>query len=210
MTDKVVELASSGCNQGFHCWMCHEALSVRAMFCNNCGTIQPVRELSHFERLGLEKRVDVDLAALERNLATLLRTFAPERFMLRSHTEKNFAARHREAIQAAHDALHDPMARSRYWIDLHSDANKEASSVVPPIVTELQAEFEKAVETNQLDRLAQRTGHEIEMGIVSLLSNLRQQKWDKANEILVALDNMETLIVQVREKRQALTPHATK
>lgn len=210
MMDKVVELATNGANQGYHCWMCHEALSVRAMFCNGCGTIQPVREVSHFERLGLEKRIDVDLALIERNVTILSRTFAPERFMLRGHTEKNFAARHREAIELARNTLHDPISRSRYWIDLHAENPPEGQNNVPPLVAELQTEFENAIEANQLDRLAKRTGHEIELGIVSLLNNLRQQKWEQANEILVTLDNMETLIVQVREKRQALTTHTAK
>jgi molecular chaperone HscB len=208
--DNIIDLAATGTQQGFHCWGCHTAVSVRALFCNNCGSIQPAREMDHFQRLGLEKRIDLDTEVLTRNFNQLQRTFSAERFIIRGQSEKNHAAKHREAIREAFDTLHDPIRRSRYWIDLHDDGALAQAGLLPPIVSELQDEFSKAKETAQLDKLAQRTGQEIEFGIMKLLSSLRSREWKEANEILVALDSMEVLITQVREKRQSLTPHANK
>jgi molecular chaperone HscB len=203
--DKIVDFNAAQQN-GFHCWMCHEGLNVRALFCNSCGCTQPPRDMDHFQRLGLERRIDVDLQQLERNATQLRRTFTPDRFTIRGLSEKNFAARHLEAVEQAYEVLRDPIPRSRYWIQLNSNELPEPKSVTGVIVTELQGMFDKAEGTCQLDRLAQRTGQEIEFGIMKLLSLLRQQDWDKANKLLTELDGLETLIVQVREKRQAITP----
>ncbi|MDX1921881.1 MAG: Fe-S protein assembly co-chaperone HscB [Alphaproteobacteria bacterium] len=205
--DKVIDLSSN--QQDFLCWSCHQNLSVRAMFCNHCGSIQPVRDIDHFQRMGIEKKVDLDLQALEKNYAALQRTFNPERFIIRNQQEKTYAAKHREAVQMAFDNLRDPVSRSRYWLMLNKQEAKESSTQQnSAIISELHGMYEGALDTVALDRLAQRTGQEIEMGIIRLLSVLRTQDWDSANRVLSELDELETLITAVREKRQSLTPHA--
>lgn len=203
--DKIIDLTSN--QQGYLCWSCHENLSVRAMFCNHCGCIQPVRDIDHFQRMGLEKKIDLDLQGLEKNYAALQRTFNAERFIIRGQQEKTFAAKHREAVQIAFDTLRDPISRSRYWLMLNNaEAQENISQQNSAIICELHKMFDDAAETPQLDRLAQRTGQEIEMGIIRLLSALRTQEWNSANKVLSELDELETLISAVREKRQSLTP----
>ncbi len=206
--DKVIELSPN--QQEFLCWSCHENLSVRAMFCNHCGSIQPVRDIDHFQRMGMEKKVDIDLTSLEKNYAALQRTFNVERFIIRSQQEKTYAAKHREAVQMAFDNLRDPISRSRYWLMLNKAEASEASTQQnSAIISELHAMYEAAADTVQLDKLAQRTGQEIESGIVRLLSVLRSQDWESANKVLSELDELETLITAVREKRQSLTPQSS-
>lgn len=206
---EIIDLSQS--QQGFHCWMCHEGLSLRALFCNSCGSIQPVRDIDHFQRLGLEKRIDVDLAALEKNHQAFSRTFAPERFIIRGHSEKNFAAKHREAIDNAFETLRDPIRRSKYWISLHEGAEhiKLPRSPSTAIIEELHTAFQASEETASLDKIAHRTGQEIEFGIIRLLASLRAQDYQMANQVLSELDGLETLITQVRERRQAMTPQPT-
>lgn len=204
--DKVVDF---NINQqgGFCCWSCYGGLSARALFCNHCGTIQPVREADCFQRLGLERKVDIDPTQLEKNYAQLQRSFSPERFIIRSQTEKGHAEKHRAAIQDAYDTLRDPIRRSRVWIDLHDGADVLARArQTPTIVGELQDSFMKADATPALDKLAQRTGQEIEFGILRLLASLRAQDWPQANMILAELDGLETLIAEIRSKRLGMTP----
>lgn len=206
--DKVIELPFS--QEGCRCWMCFEALSMRARFCNHCGCIQPVREMDHFQRLGLPRSVDIDLAVLEKQFNGMQRSYAAERFAIRSHAERSYAQKHLQALQTAYDTLRDPLTRSRYWLDLHAEEKHEGvpEYAAPPLVAELQAVLEAAREAMDLDRLAQRAGQEIEFGIVRLLARLRQKDWQGANEILSALDGLETLITEVRAKRQAFTQAA--
>lgn len=206
--ENVIDLSAPGNQQGYHCWGCLGALSGRALFCTHCGSIQPVRESDHFQRLGLEKRIDIDMEAMSRNYAQWQRTFSPERFVIRSHTEQTYAAKHLEAIRAAYETLHDPIRRSRYWLELQNPKEAGmAENVLLPIVNELKSEFESAREAAQLDKLAHRTGQEIEFGIMKLLSSLRGQAWKEANEILASLDTMEVLMKDLREKRQSMTHH---
>lgn len=208
--ENIVDIKSKGCDGGFHCWGCHQPISVVAVFCNNCGVVQPVREMDHFRRLGLEKRIDLDCAQLDRNLTQLQRTFASERFIIRGQTERGYAGKHRDAIKDAAETLRDPITRSRYWIDLHKNEFDLTQQTRPSVIVELQDEFARAEETAQLDRIAQRAGQEIEFGIMKLLNSLRAQAWQEANEILLTLDGMEVLIAEVREKRQSLTPHGAR
>ncbi|NDE91245.1 MAG: hypothetical protein EB059_08965 [Alphaproteobacteria bacterium] len=207
--DKIIDLSVN--QQEFLCWSCHEHLSVRAMFCNHCGSIQPVRDIDQFQRMGMEKKIDLDLQALERNYAALQRTFNVERFMIRSQQEKTYASKHREAVQMAFDNLRDPISRSRYWLMLNkAEAKESATQQNSAIISELHMMYQEAAEPSALDKLAQRTGQEIEMGIIRLLSVLRVQDWDSANKVLSELDELETLIAAVREKRQSLTPQNDK
>jgi DnaJ-domain-containing protein 1 len=196
------------CNQSdFHCWACHNTVGVHAPFCNHCGGIQPVREMDCFQRLGLDNRVDMDMAVLEKNYTAMMRTFANERFILRSHMEKNFAGKHREAVQLAYDTLRDPVRRSRYWLSQHAAENEETIRNLPPstIVSELQDSFRQAAQPAEVDRLAQRAGQEMELGIVRLLASLRAQDYEKANQVLSELDSLENLSFRMREKRQGMT-----
>ncbi len=211
--DKIIELSFS--QEGFRCWMCHEGLSTRARFCNHCGSIQPVRAIDYFQRLGLPRNVDVDRDMMDKHFTSLMRSFSPDRFVIRSHAEKAYATKHREVLQEAYDTLRDTVRRSRYWIQLHAEENKEGEAVVPPsnesgLVAELQAVLDAAEEAVECDRLARRAGQEIEQGVMKLLGSLRKQDWPMANEILGTLDGLETLITDVRQKRQALTPQTAK
>lgn len=202
---QVIEL-SQGQND-FRCWSCHETLSVRAIFCGHCGSIQPVRDIDHFQRLGLERNVDVDFERLEKNYHSLQKTFSAERFIIRGHMEKNYAAKHREAVTQAYETLRDPIRRSRYWIGLNAEnQEKMPKNASSPIVAELQDAFAASGETASLDKLAHKTGQEIEFGIIRLMASLRAQDYEMANRVLMELDDMENLIVQVREKRLSMTP----
>lgn len=208
--DTVIELPFS--QEGFRCWMCHEGLSSRARFCNHCGCIQPTHGLDHFECLGMARSIDIDLSVLERNFTAFMRSFAVERFAIRSHAEKTYATKHRAALLEAYETLRDPVRRSRYWLEWNAREREDIleAGAQPPVVAELQAVLDAAQEAIELDRLARRAGQEIEHGIMKLLLSLRQQDWRGANEILSALDGLETLIAQVREKRQLLTPQVAK
>lgn len=196
--------------QGFYCWMCHGPLSVLALFCNHCGAIQPVREGDHFQRLGMPRQIDVDFERLDRNLATLQRTFSPERFVLRGQTERKHACQHYETIQHAYDMLRDPIKRSRYWLELHKATHARSSdsslaTLLPAKVADFMAAFARTTEAAALDKLAQRISQEMQGGIGHLLNSLRRQDWPAAHTVLAELDGLESLMTRLRDKRQGLT-----
>lgn len=192
-------------NSELHCWLCQKPVSTRALFCHHCGTIQPVRDIDHFARLGLERRIDIDMDLLEHQYSALGRTLDPQRFLVRGIGERGHAAKQLEALTEAYDVLRDPLRRGRYWLALNEKEFKQASET-KPIVQELRRDLDDAVEPAHCDRVAQKAGQAMEQGIIGLMQALRGQNWQQANETLVELDGLEAILGDVRSARAKLTP----
>lgn len=207
--DNVIEFneftLASGCQTGETCcWLCQKGTSLRALFCQHCGTIQPVRPLDHFARLGLERRIDVDPTLLERQYTNLIKTLSPERFAIRGLGERGHAAKQLEAIEEAYQTLREPLRRGRYWLALHEKEIQDAESV-NPMVAELRSDLDGASLASQCDRVAQKAGNAMEQGIVGLMQALRTQNWQLANAILLEVDGLEAILGDVRSRRSSLT-----
>jgi molecular chaperone HscB len=192
-------------NGTLHCWLCQKGVTTRALFCHHCGTIQPVREIDHFARLGLERRLDIDLEHLEHQYAALSRTLDPQRFLIRGIGERGYATKQLEALNEAYDALSEPLKRGRYWLSLHNQETK-ASQDANPFVLGLKADLQNAAEPAECDRVAHKAGHALEQGIMGLMQALRGQDWNRAGSQLLELDGLEHILGEVRSKRAELMP----
>jgi molecular chaperone HscB len=192
-------------NGDSHCWLCQKPVSTRALFCHECGTIQPVREIDHFARLGLERRVDIDVDLLERQYAAFGRTLDPARFVIRGIGERGHAAKQLEALVEAYDTLRDPLRRSRYWLQLNEKTFKDAVNA-NPLVLELRLELTNAVDPGHCDRVAQKAGMALENGVMTLLQALRGEQWEQANLMLVEIDGVESILEDVRARRNNMAP----
>jgi molecular chaperone HscB len=186
------------------CWLCQKPVSSRALFCHHCGTIQPVRNIDHFARLGLERRIDIDLEQLDHQYAALSRTLDPQRFMIRGIGERGHAAKQLEALNDAYEALREPLRRGRYWLSLHEKEFQTATEA-HPFVRELRQELDTAAEPSQCDRVAQRAGQAMEQGIMGLMQALRGEQWQQASATLIELDGLEAILGDVRARRTQLT-----
>ncbi len=199
---------TNAANNGMHCWLCQKSLSNRALFCHHCGTIQPVRDIDHFARLGIERRIDVDLEHLEKQFAALSRTLDPQRFLIRGLGERGHAAKQLEALREAYETLREPLRRGRYWLNLHANEASQTAVQANPFVSELRQELENAAEPCACDRVAQKAGHALEQGIVGLMHALRGEDWQQAKAALSELDGLESILGDVRSRRAALMPNA--
>lgn len=201
-------LIPNGNNAELHCWLCQKAVSHRALFCHHCGTIQPVRELDHFARLGLEHRIDIENDHLDRQYEALRRTLDPSRFMIRGMGERGHAAKQLEALIEAYETLRDPLRRGRYWLTLHQK-DFQAAVEHNPFVQELRQELQVAENAAHYDRIANRAGQAIEDGIMGLLQALRSQQWQEASAALIQLDGLEGVLKDVRTRRAGCSslPH---
>ena len=191
-------------NGDSHCWLCQKPVSTRALFCHHCGTIQPVRDIDHFARLGLERRIDTDLELLERQYQALSRTLDPQRFLIRGIGERGHASKQLEALNIAYDTLRDPLERGRYWLRLNEKIFKESVDA-NPLVLELRLELSSAVEPSACDRVAQRAGQALEQGVMALMQALRGGQWEQATLTLVEIDGVEGILDEVRGRRSELT-----
>ncbi len=192
-------------NGNLHCWLCQKAVSTRALFCHHCGTIQPVRDIDHFARLGLERRIDIDMDLLDHQYAALSRTLDPQRFMIRGMGERGHAAKQLEALNVSYEVLREPLRRGRYWLELNEKMSNKAGDG-HPFVKELRSELDIAANPAHCDRVAQRAGQALEQGIMGLMQALRGQKWQEANAALLELDGLEAILGDVRTRRLKLMP----
>jgi molecular chaperone HscB len=192
-------------NSNIHCWLCQKPVSTRALFCHHCGTIQPVRDIDHFARLGLERRIDIDMELMEHQYAAFSRTLDPQRFMIRGMGERSHAAKQLEALNEAYEVLREPLRRGRYWLNLNEKEFKKATDN-NPFVKELRHELETADKPAECDRVAQKAGMALQQGIMGLMQALRGQKWQEANTVLIELDGLESILGDVRSRRTKLTP----
>lgn len=199
---------TNAANNGLHCWLCQKSVSVRALFCHHCGTIQPVRDIDHFARMGIEQRIDVDIEHLEKQYAALSRTLDPQRFLIRGLGERGHAARQLESLREAYETLRDPLRRGRYWLGLHEKESSQAATQANPFVLELRRELENAAEPCACDRVAQKAGQAMEQGIMGLMHALRGENWQQAKAALSELDGLEAILGDVRTRRAALMPNA--
>jgi molecular chaperone HscB len=191
-------------NSDLHCWLCQKPVSQRALFCHHCGTIQQVRKLDHFARLGIERRIDIDMELLIRQYTALSRSLDPQRFLIRGMGERGHAAKQYEALNEAYEVLREPLKRGRYWLALHQK-EFEQSHAADPFVLELRAELDSAAEPSECDRVAQKAGQALQQGIMGLMQSLRGQDWKVASDTLIALDGLEAILGDVRSKRAEIT-----
>ncbi|OYQ34858.1 hypothetical protein CHU95_09740 [Niveispirillum lacus] len=104
------------------CWHCAANVTVRALFCHECGTIQPPGEVDPFTRLGLTAQFELDISAIDRQLAGFARILAPARFLDKGDKAVTLAAAHRVVREQAAATLRDPACRARALLTLANAA----------------------------------------------------------------------------------------
>lgn len=100
------------------CWHCAGDVSPRALFCHGCGSIQPPGDVDPFTRLGVAASFELDVAAIDRQLAGFARILSPARFQDKGERAAALAAEQRAARDKAGAILRDPAARARALLDL--------------------------------------------------------------------------------------------
>jgi molecular chaperone HscB len=82
--------------------------------------------------LGLERRLDVDRADLERRFHGLNRRLHPDYFRLRSPEEQAISLEASAAVNAAYRALRDPVSRVECLLELEGMGLGTAGQTTPP------------------------------------------------------------------------------
>jgi molecular chaperone HscB len=107
--------------------------------CPSCDAVQPVAPgTDHFALLGLPRRLAVDLADLERRYHEASRRVHPDRHQTAGDRQQQLSQLASAAVNRAYRTLGDPIARGRYWLELHGATLAERNQAVPPaLVTEV-------------------------------------------------------------------------
>lgn len=177
-------------------------MSRRALFCHACGVVQPPRDLDHFERLGLERRFDIDLDELERKHAGFSKALDPARFVARGVRSREYAKLQAEALRAARDVLREPVRRARYLLELLGVAPDTGGDEEIAEFNELSsAEIDRVA----VDRLAAAAARRVAESVSELCAAFRRGAHAEAAVVLRRLEVLEGIEADIRARR-ALAP----
>jgi molecular chaperone HscB len=122
--------------------MCAETL-----VCGACGAVQPVPvEADLFAVLGLPRRLALDVADLERRWHAASRDVHPDRYQTAGDRERELSLAASAAVNRAYRTLRDPVARGRYWLELHGARLAEDRAGVPPAIAAQVFETQEKLE----------------------------------------------------------------
>ena len=165
------------------CWKCEAAVG-KALVCAECGAPQPAGPGADlFAVLGLARRLTVDPGGLEERYHAAARAVHPDRYQTAGARERELSLVASAAVNRAYRTLRDPVARGRYWLELHGTALAERNAVVPPA---LAAEVFETQE--KLAELRGATGAEA----VALRNDVR----DLRDALAARLDGLRAVLVE--------------
>src|ERR1700736_2449546 len=119
-------IASTPAPQGIRpCWSCGAMLA--AHFCQACGKVQPPVPVDYFTFFGLPRKLNVDVAALERNFYELSRKLHPDINARAASKEQEWILEQSSLLNDAYRTLKDPIKRTQYLLLLEGVELEEQS-----------------------------------------------------------------------------------
>jgi molecular chaperone HscB len=110
------------------CWSCSVAHNESTLFCPDCSKIQPPTAGDYFSVFGLERRLNLDLAALEQEFHRLSRRLHPDRYARASENEKQWSLADTALLNDAYRTLKDPLRRTEYLLKLAGGETSEGAA----------------------------------------------------------------------------------
>ena len=142
------------------CWACKGALGDSTLLCPHCGKVQPPSGIDYFQVFGLERKLGVDTAALEREFHRLSRKLHPDRFARATAQEQEWSLAATALLNDAYRTLRDPIQRTEYLLKLsglqigeeNSGKSKSADRHPPADLLEEAFELNMQLEEMRMNR----------------------------------------------------------
>ena len=107
------------------CWSCG---TMRAEhFCSACGKVQPPVPVDYFTFFGLPRKLNVDVAGLEREFYQLSRKLHPDLYSGAEAREQQWSLEQSSQLNDAYRTLKDPIKRTGYLLRLEGVELEEQS-----------------------------------------------------------------------------------
>ena len=107
------------------CWSCGELRA--AHFCTACGKVQPPAPVDYFTFFALPRRLDLDVAALEKEFYVLSRKLHPDLNARADNKEQEWSLQQSSLLNDAYRTLKDPIKRTHYLLRLEGVELEEQS-----------------------------------------------------------------------------------
>src|ERR1700730_3893652 len=192
-TSKTTATAGSG-DTTASCWSCGDMRA--AHFCHACGKVQPPLPVNYFSFFGLPRKLNLDVAHLERDFYELSRKLHPDLNARADKREQEWSLEQSSLLNDAYRTLKDPVKRTQYLLKLEGveleeqskSATEQARStgelkkqIVPPdLLEELRMQKKVGEDDPALIEEVGRQKLELEEKQESLLRELeyRWKMWD--------------------------------
>lgn len=107
------------------CWSCG---SMRAAhFCESCGKVQPPVPVDYFSFFGVPPKLNLDVAALEKDFYALSRKLHPDLNASTGGQEQEWSLEQSSMLNDAYRTLKDPIKRTQYLLHLEGVELEEQS-----------------------------------------------------------------------------------
>jgi molecular chaperone HscB len=107
------------------CWSCGTMRAVH--FCESCGKVQPPAPVDYFTFFGLPRKLDLDVAALDKDFYDLSRKLHPDINARADSQEQEWSLQQSSLLNDAHRTLKDPIKRTEYLLKLEGVELEEQS-----------------------------------------------------------------------------------
>jgi molecular chaperone HscB len=168
------------------CWSCGASVEASSggHFCAACGKVQPPAKADYFSFFGLPRKLNLDVAALEKSFYVLSRKLHPDLFARKDSREQEWSLEQSSLLNDAYRTLKDPIKRTQYLLQLEGveleeqskSATEQARStggvkrqIVPPDL--LEEVFELNMQLEEL-RMEKKVGEDDP----ALAAEIRQQQ----------------------------------
>ena len=212
------------------CWSCVREIEKAAHFCPHCSKLQPPADSDYFSFFGLQRRLNIDTSALEKEFYKLSRRLHPDVFARASFEEQEWSTQKTSLLNDAYRTLRDPIARTEYLLELEGvkleeqsraatdearAQGKEKQQVVPPDlleeVFELNMQLEEMRMSKKMGKRDEQTAkdldgakHRFEKMLNTSNEDLRQL-WNEWDEVIASgADAEDPNRIAVRDKMVAL------
>ncbi len=96
-------------------------------FCEACGKVQPPAPVDYFTFFGLPRKLNLDVAALERDFYELSRKLHPDLNAQAGSQEQEWSLQQSSLLNDAYRTLKDPIKRTQYLLKLEGVELEEQS-----------------------------------------------------------------------------------
>jgi molecular chaperone HscB len=107
------------------CWSCGTMRAVH--FCSACGKVQPPVPVDYFTFFGLPRKLNLDIALLEREFYELSRKLHPDLCARADKREQDWSLEQSSLLNDAYRTLKDPIKRTEYLLRLEGVELEEQS-----------------------------------------------------------------------------------
>jgi molecular chaperone HscB len=107
------------------CWSCGDMRA--AHFCQACGKVQPPLPVDYFSFFGMPRKLNIDVARLEREFYELSRKLHPDLNARADKREQEWSLEQSSLLNDAYRTLKDPIKRTQYLLGLEGIELEEQS-----------------------------------------------------------------------------------